>query len=98
MKPHDAAGAIGAPVKVRRLEQPDRAAWTAFVQTCADATFFHRIEWRDVIENAFGHRTHYLLAERAGEVVGVLPLAQVKSLLFGHSLVSLHSRSTEAPR
>ncbi|HKO67329.1 MAG TPA: FemAB family XrtA/PEP-CTERM system-associated protein [Burkholderiaceae bacterium] len=76
-------------VKVRRLEDADCVAWTAFVQACPDATFFHRIEWRDLIENVFGHRTHYLLAERLGEVVGVLPLAQVKSLLFGHALVSL---------
>ena len=39
--------------------------------------------------SVFGHRTHYLLARRGVEIVGVLPLAQVKSLLFGHSLVSL---------
>ena len=31
----------------------------------------------------FRHRTHYLLAERGVEIVGVLPLAQIKSLLFG---------------
>jgi len=67
----------------------DRAAWTSFVHTCPDATFFHRIEWRDIIERVFAHRTHYLLAERGGQIAGVLPLAQVKSLLFGHSLVSL---------
>jgi FemAB-related protein (PEP-CTERM system-associated) len=74
---------------VRSFAQGDRAAWTSFVQACADATFFHRIEWRDIIENVFGHRTCYLLAERGGEITGVLPLAQVKSLLFGHALVSL---------
>ncbi len=76
-------------IAVRAFAERDRGAWAAFVQSCPDATFFHRIEWRDIIERTFGHRTHYLLAERAGEVVGVLPLAQVKSLLFGHSLVSL---------
>ena len=32
---------------------------------------------------------HYLLAERGGAIVGVLPLAEVKSRLFGHALVSL---------
>jgi FemAB-related protein (PEP-CTERM system-associated) len=37
----------------------------------------------------FRHRTHYLLAERDDRIVGVLPLVQLKSLLFGHSLVSL---------
>ncbi|MEP6609188.1 MAG: FemAB family XrtA/PEP-CTERM system-associated protein [Burkholderiaceae bacterium] len=61
----------------------------AFVQACPDATFFHRIEWRDIIEHVFGHKTHYLVAERSGEVAGILPLAQVKTLLFGHALVSL---------
>jgi FemAB-related protein (PEP-CTERM system-associated) len=45
-------------------------------------------EWRDVIRRAFGHRAHYLLAERNGEICGVLPLVHVKSLLFGNALVS----------
>jgi len=78
-----------ATLKVRPFTEADRAAWAAFVEACPDATFFHRIEWRDIIEQTFKHRTHYLLAERGGEIAGVLPLAQVKSLLFGHSLVSL---------
>ena len=40
------------------------------------------------LRESFGHRPHYLLAERAGAIRGVLPLAEVKSLLFGHALVS----------
>ena len=89
MKPDEAFGAINVPLMVRPFAPGDRAAWASFVQACDDATFFHRIEWRDIIENIFGHRTHYLLAERGAEIAGVLPLAQVKSLLFGHALVSL---------
>ena len=53
------------------------------------STFFHRTGWQGILERVFGHTTHYLYAEREGSVVGVLPLAEVKSLLFGHSLVSL---------
>ncbi len=79
----------GATLRVRAFAEDDRATWASFVQACAEATFFHRIEWRDIIERVFGHRTHYLLAERDGQITGVLPLAQVKSLIFGHSLVSL---------
>ncbi len=41
------------------------------------------------MEHAFGHRAHFLYAESDGEIQGVLPLAQVKSWLFGHSLCSL---------
>ena len=53
-----------------------------------EGTFFHLAEWREVLRRAFGHATHYLLAERDGRICGVLPLAEVRSLLFGHALVS----------
>jgi FemAB-related protein (PEP-CTERM system-associated) len=43
-----------------------------------------------VIEESFGHRTHYLVSEDAqGRIDGVLPLARVRSRLFGDFLVSL---------
>jgi FemAB-related protein (PEP-CTERM system-associated) len=76
-------------VIVRAFGTGDAARWDAFVDRCPDATFFHRIGWREIIEDVFGHRTHYLIAERDAEVVGVLPLAEVKSVLFGHSMSSL---------
>lgn len=76
-------------LRVRDFAQEDAARWDDFVERCPDATFFHRIGWKNVVEGCFGHRTHYLLAERGSSIVGVLPLAEVKSLLFGHSLISL---------
>ncbi|MFN3715350.1 MAG: FemAB family XrtA/PEP-CTERM system-associated protein [Thiobacillus sp.] len=76
-------------VKVRALAEADRARWDAYVFAHPDATFFHRAGWQRVIQRAFGHRTHFLLAERAGDIVGVLPLAEIKSRVFGHSLGSL---------
>ncbi len=78
-----------APITVRPYRAGDRERWRAFVERCPEATFFHRIEWKDIMEDEFRHRTHYLLAEHAEELVGVLPLAEIKSFLFGHSLVSL---------
>ncbi len=74
---------------VRVFANADAARWEAFVERCPEATFFHRIGWREIIADVFGHRPHYLLAERSGAIVGVLPLAEVKSRLFGHALVSL---------
>jgi FemAB-related protein (PEP-CTERM system-associated) len=77
-------------VVVRTFAGPrDGERWDAFVERAADATFFHCAGWRQILERCFGHRTHYLFAERGEEVVGVLPLAEVRSLLFGHALVSL---------
>ena len=76
-------------VAVRRADPSDRARWDAFVERCPEATFFHRAGWQEILESVFRHRTFYLLAERDGGVVGVLPLAEVKSWIFGHALVSL---------
>ena len=77
------------PLAIRDYRPADAARWESYVERCANATFFHRIGWRGILEEEFRHRTHYLIAERKGEVVGVLPSAQIKSALFGHSLVSL---------
>ncbi len=76
-------------VSVRALQDVDARRWDAFVQACPEATFFHRSGWKEVIERAFGHRTRFLYVESNGVIEGVLPLAEVKSLLFGHSLSSL---------
>jgi FemAB-related protein (PEP-CTERM system-associated) len=76
-------------VVVRAFTASDATRWNAFVDRCPDATFFHLIGWRTIIEEVFRHRTHYLIAERAGEIEGVLPLSEVRSRLFGHALVSL---------
>ena len=78
-----------APIEVRRFASEDAPRWEAFVERAPEATFFHRLGWREVLEDCFGHRTHYLLAARGAEIAGVLPLAEVKSFLFGHALVSL---------
>lgn len=77
---------------IHRLDPGDAAnaaRWDAFVFGCAEATFFHRAAWQQVMHEVFGHATYYLYAEQDGAIVGVLPLAQVKSMLFGHALVSL---------
>lgn len=75
-------------VIVRPFEAGDAEPWDNFVNACPSATFFHLSPWKRVIERAFGHKTHYLLAERAGAITGVLPLTHVRSALFGSSLIS----------
>ncbi|HEV2220873.1 MAG TPA: FemAB family XrtA/PEP-CTERM system-associated protein [Casimicrobiaceae bacterium] len=76
-------------VRVRPFATGDEGRWDAFVDACASATFFHRAGWRDILENVFRHRCHYLIAGRGDEICGVLPLSEVRSRFFGHALVSL---------
>ena len=81
-----------ASLDIKRLTVGDAttaARWDAFVQASPAATFFHRAAWQRIVSEVFGHPTHFLYAERGGRIEGVLPLAHVKSLLFGNALVSL---------
>ncbi len=75
-------------VKVSLLAQGMEDAWDAFVRAQPMGTFFHLAGWKHVIENAFAHRTYYLMAQRDGRVCGVLPLTRIQSPLFGHTLIS----------
>jgi FemAB-related protein (PEP-CTERM system-associated) len=77
---------------IERLAPEDAASaarWDAFVMACPQATFFHRAGWQRVLREVFRHDTHYLYAVSDNRITGVLPLAHVKSLLFGNALTSL---------
>ena len=80
---------VAASVSARPFVDGDAERWERFVAGCPEATFFHRLGWKRILEREFRHRCHYLVAERAQEMVGVLPLAETRSRLFGHALVSL---------
>jgi FemAB-related protein (PEP-CTERM system-associated) len=84
-----ARAARAAAPHIKLMRPQDAARWDEFVQRCPQASFFHRAGWQQVIEQAFGHKTYFYYAEVDGRIEGVLPLAQIKSRLFGHSLGSL---------
>ena len=82
-------GSIGRmEMLVKSLEEATIGKWDVFVAEHPAATFFHRAGWKRVIERTFGHDCHFLYAESAGAIIGVLPLVHVKSRLFGNSLIS----------
>jgi FemAB-related protein (PEP-CTERM system-associated) len=80
--------ATAEPV-VKLLTASEQDRWDAYVYAHPDATFFHRAGWKTVIQKAFGHRSYFYFVEQGGVITGVLPLAEIRSRLFGHSLTSL---------
>jgi len=79
-------------LQIKRLDPADELAitrWDAFVAACTHATFFHRAGWQRILEDIFRHKTYFLFAEQSNRIEGVLPLAHVKSVLFGNALVAM---------
>lgn len=72
------------------VTERDQQQWNTFVMAAEHSSCYHQIGWKTVIEQSFGHKTFYLMAEDgSGNVEGILPLVQLKSRLFGNFLVSL---------
>lgn len=76
-------------VVCKPLDDAHAAAWDAFVLSRPDGSFFHRAGWRRVIGDGLGHAAHYVMALQDGVIVGVLPMARVRTMLFGDQLISV---------
>lgn len=79
-----------ATIREADLADPrDCAAIEAFLVDAAGSTPFHLPGWSRAIRRGCGQRPHYLIAERAGIVAGVLPLIDIRSPVVGRSLTSV---------
>ncbi|MBC9031198.1 FemAB family PEP-CTERM system-associated protein [Sphingomonas sp. JC676] len=80
------------PIGVRLADLGDAidgARIGAWVQDHAQGTPFHLPAWSVAVARGCRQRSHYLIAERGkSEIVGVLPLTEMHSPLFGRALVS----------
>ncbi|MCE2594196.1 FemAB family PEP-CTERM system-associated protein [Motilimonas cestriensis] len=76
-------------VQVILLDNSRRQQWDEFVAQHPEGEFFHLSGWQQVIEEVYGHACWFYFVEEQGEIVGLLPLAQIKSWLFGNKLISL---------
>ena len=75
---------------IRLFTEKDREQWDNYVMSSNEATCYHLIGWKDVIEDSFRHKTYYLLAEdKDNKVRGILPIVQLRSNIFGNFMVSL---------
>lgn len=76
---------------VRPLDLDDPVACAAadgYVDRHRDGTLFHLSAWARAVRMGMGHPVVTFAAWRGSELVGLLPLAQVSSRLFGRALIS----------
>lgn len=69
---------LGDPSEVRRIE--------AYVADHPEGTAFHRPAWIVAAARGTGNRAHALVLERGDQIVGLLPLVEIHSPLFGRVL------------
>jgi predicted N-acyltransferase len=74
--------------EVLRLEKSEYNEWHDFLTTQKNATIFHTLEWKKVLEETFGYKPEYLIVKNSkGKIIGISPAFSVKTL-FGRVIVS----------
>jgi FemAB-related protein (PEP-CTERM system-associated) len=87
----------GASAHVVRFVGSDDE-WDAAVRDLGGGNFCHLAGWRHVLAEALGHESLRLVAQGpGGETLGLLPMARVKSRLFGDYLLSMPFLSYGGP-
>ncbi|MEQ8750811.1 MAG: FemAB family PEP-CTERM system-associated protein [Amphiplicatus sp.] len=75
-------------IEIVRAGEGEATRWDAFVAASPEATMFHRFGWSRIVARVYGYEALNLMAVEGDRIVGVLPLTDVRSPLFGRSLVS----------
>jgi hypothetical protein len=65
----DSASAIQMHVEELRNE----SEWEDFAKNIPEATFYHTIKWKKIIEKSFGFVPAYFTVKDQGEVAGICP-------------------------
>ncbi len=63
--------------------------WDQYVTSHVRGTFFHLNAWQQIIHRIFKHKTYYVGAYKNNKLIGILPLAHIKSRIFGNYVSSL---------
>ena len=88
-------------IEISEIKIEDKGQWDSYVKSHPMGNIYQLSGWKAVIENTYGHKTHYLMAthkntndpstknQYSNRIVGILPLAHIKHILFGNSLISI---------
>ena len=64
--------------------------WNHYICTSSATSIYHRIEWKRLITDVFGHQAYYYMATgHADRIMGILPIIRLNSRLFGDFMVSM---------
>lgn len=77
--------------QIASADETTPSEWDAYVLAHDGGTIFHLSPWQKAVKEVFGHDSHNLVARSSAEkeIVGVLPVVEIKSPFFGHYLVSV---------
>jgi FemAB-related protein (PEP-CTERM system-associated) len=79
----------GTDYIIRRADNSDQDAWDHFVSSHPETSPYHLFAWKKAVEQAYGHKGIYLVAEQGNAIVGVLPIIHIRLPFLLQELTAL---------
>ncbi|MCG2736006.1 MAG: FemAB family PEP-CTERM system-associated protein [Candidatus Methanoperedenaceae archaeon] len=76
-------------MEICSLKREDEVEWDRYVNNHPHTTFYHQLNWKNVIEKSYGNKPYYICAKEKDETVGVFPLFFINNLFFGKKIISI---------
>jgi len=77
-------------ITIHSLDIENYAEWDNYVTQQVQGTIYHLSSWKGLLESSFGHQCFYYYAlNEKGNICGILPSINLKSMLFGNFIVSM---------
>ena len=83
------SGSSAGQTQIAVLNPLEEPGWDALVETHPENSFFHSCAWARVLQETYGHRPTYFCCVSDRKLVGLLPVMEVCSPLFGRRAISL---------
>ena len=76
-------------IEIQPLSREQYPQWDTFVYSHPEGSPFHLSHWQEAVTRSFGHDPCSCMLVEQGTIRAILPLIQVRSLLFGNILSSV---------
>jgi len=77
-------------MQIRLASDSDETRWNNYISRHPRVSPYHHYAWKNSIENAYGHKCFYLIAENTdSEIIGILPTASITLPLAKGTLCAL---------
>ncbi|MDX1415451.1 MAG: GNAT family N-acetyltransferase [Candidatus Promineifilaceae bacterium] len=74
---------------LHQVTDGDAERWDQYVRDSSAGLPLHLSGWRQVMQATYNYKTHYLLAQDQGQIVGVMPFFLVPSFLTGKRAMTM---------
>lgn len=75
-------------MNIHFAKNADEDCWNKFALEVSDSPF-HLFQWKGIFEKVYDYECQFMLAEDKGEIVGIFPMAVIRSRWFGFRMCSL---------